>query len=148
MTAPQGDPRLFVVERGGTIKVRARRRTPTQFLDIHTLTTPDGERGLLSMAFDPNYASNGLFYVFYTGDGTDSGGAVRASVHVDEFHVSSNPDVADASSRRQVLIDLADPRGQPTTTVASSSSARTGILYISVGDGGTGGQPPSNLDGR
>ena len=73
----------------------------SQFLDIHDLTTEDGERGLLSMAFDPNYAKNGLFYVFYTGtaaaDGQDGLG------HVDEFHVSSNPNVANVASRRPVL---------------------------------------------
>src|SRR6188472_4561116 len=70
-TAPPGDPRLFVVERGGTIQV-IHDGIRTQFLDIGAFTTTDGERGLLSMAFDPNYPSNGLFYVYYTGDGTDS----------------------------------------------------------------------------
>ena len=67
MTSPPGDPRLFVVERGGTIEV-VHDGVQSQFLDIHDLTTEEGERGLLSMAFDPNYAKNGLFYVFYTGD--------------------------------------------------------------------------------
>src|SRR6187401_1595120 len=100
ITSPPGDPRLFVVERGGTIEV-VHDAVQSQFLDISNLTTEEGERGLLSMAFDPNYAKNGLFYIFYTGtaaaDGQDGLG------HVDEFHVSSNRNVANVASRRPVL---------------------------------------------
>ena len=99
-TSPPGDPRLFVVERPGFIQV-LHNGTVSQFLDIHDRTTNDGERGLLSMAFDPNYASNGLFYVYYTGDGPNSGGTL-GDIHIDEFHVSSNPNVADPASRRTV----------------------------------------------
>src|SRR4051794_26824022 len=58
--SPPGDPRLFIVENGGTIQVVDGGNT-TQFLDISGQTSAEGERGLLSMAFDPNYASNGLF---------------------------------------------------------------------------------------
>ena len=102
ITAPPADPRLFVVERGGTIQV-LHDGTTTEFLDLSARTTTDGERGLLeSMAFDPNYASNGLFYVFYTGDGVDAGGAL-GDIHMDEYRVSSDPNVADAGSRRTVL---------------------------------------------
>src|ERR1043165_8417471 len=72
ITAPPGDPRVFVVQRGGTIQV-LHDGTKSQFLDIHTHTSTDGERGLESVAFDPNYASNGLFYVFYTGVSADDG---------------------------------------------------------------------------
>ena len=73
MTSPPGDPRLFVVERTGQVVV-LHDGLQTQFLDIHTQVTTDIERGLLSMAFDPNYATNGLVYVFYTSDGVDSSG--------------------------------------------------------------------------
>jgi glucose/arabinose dehydrogenase len=144
-TAPAGDPRLFVVERGGTIQV-LHDGTRTQFLDVSSLTTTDGERGLLSMAFDPNYGGNGLLYVFYTGDGVDAGGAL-GDIHVDEFHVSGNPNVADASSRR------------PVTTFPHSASNHNGgqlqfgpdgALYFSVGDNGNGAnaQSPSNFYGK
>src|SRR5438445_13579797 len=71
VTAPLHDARLFVVERGGVIAV-VKNGVAAPFLDIHTMTTTDGERGLLSMAFDPNYAANGLFYVDYNGDGANS----------------------------------------------------------------------------
>jgi len=148
VTSPPGDGRLFVVERGGTIRVvKGGSTLGTPFLDISALTTTDGERGLLSMAFDPNFASNGLFYVDFTGDGTDSGGT-PGDVHVDEFRVSSNPDVANAGSRRQVL------------SISHSSASnhnggqlqfgKDGNLYVSVGEAGNGAnaQTTSNLLGK
>ena len=95
MTSPPGDPRLFVVERGGRIQV-VHDGTTSQFLDIHDRTTTVGDRGMLSMAFDPNYARTGLFYVFYTGTAAADG--QEGLGHVDEFHVSSNPNVADAAA--------------------------------------------------
>jgi glucose/arabinose dehydrogenase len=146
VTAPPGDQRLFVVEREGTIQV-LHDGTRTQFLDISDMVDTSGERGLLSMAFDPGYASNGLFYVFYNDDG--SAGAALGDIHVDEYHVGSNPNVADPASRRPVL------------TVARNTSAsnhnggqlqfgKDGLLYISVGDAanGSNAQNPSNLNGK
>jgi glucose/arabinose dehydrogenase len=143
-TSPNGDPRLFVVERHGYIQV-LHDGTVSQFLDIHTQTTTDGERGLLSMAFDPNYASNGLFYVFYTG-ASDGGQG-----HVDEFHVSADPNVANQASQRHVLtID------RPSAAASNHNGGQLqfgpdGYLYVSVGDGGTGGATapdPTRLNGK
>jgi glucose/arabinose dehydrogenase len=144
-TSPPGDPRLFVVERPGRIQV-LHDGTRTQFLDIQTMVATDGERGLLSMAFDPNYASNGLFYVFFNDNG--SGGASAGDIHVDEFHAGSDPNVANAGSRRQVL------------TIGHSSASnhnggqlqfgKDGLLYISVGEAGNGSnaQTLSNALGK
>src|SRR5262245_36963256 len=139
VTSPSGDPRLFVVERPGYIQV-LHDGTRSQFLDIHTRTTTDGERGLLSMAFDQHYATNGLFYVFYTGDGTDSGGLL-GDVHIDEFQVSTDPNVANAASRRTVM------------TISHSSASnhnggqlqfgKDGLLYASVGEAGNGANAQS-----
>src|SRR5262245_61646207 len=128
-TSPPGDPRLFVVERPGFIQV-LHDGTVTQFLDIHDRTTTDDERGFLSMAFDPHYASNGLFYVYYTGDGTNSGGD-EGSVHVDEFRVSSNPNVADPASRRTVWTF---PHGAGSHNGGQLQFGPDGYLYISTGD--------------
>jgi glucose/arabinose dehydrogenase len=137
MTSPPGDPRLFVVERQGRIKiVQNGTILPTPFLDIHTLVDDNlsSERGLLSMAFDPNFASNGLFYVYYTDSG--AAGASEGDNHVDEFRVGSNPDVVDPATRRPVL-----------TLIRSSSATNhnggqlqfgpDGHLYVSVGDAAT-----------
>jgi glucose/arabinose dehydrogenase len=147
VASPPGDPRLFVVERGGTIQVVDNGVT-SQFLDIHTQTTTDGERGLLSMAFDPNYASNGLFYVFYTSSST---AGTLGEGHVDEFHVSSNPDVADPASQRPVLTITRPSASASNHNGGQLQFGPDGLLYISVGDGGTGGSPaqdPNVLNGK
>jgi glucose/arabinose dehydrogenase len=128
-TSPPGDPRLFVVERPGQIQV-LHDGTVTQFLDIHTLVNTDGERGLLSMAFDPNYASNGLFYVYYTGDGVNAGGA-EGDIHVDEFHVGSNPNVANPATRRTVWTFS---HGATNHNGGQLQFGPDGLLYIAVGD--------------
>ena len=146
VTAPTGDPRLFVVERPGRIQV-VHDGTVSQFLDIHTFVDTAGERGLLSMAFDPSYASNGLFYVFFTDNGT--AGAPLGDIHVDEFRVSANPNVADPASRRPVF----------TVTRATAASnhnggqlqfGKDGFLYASVGDAANSAnaQNAGNLNGK
>src|SRR4051794_20392068 len=139
VTAPAGDPRLFVVERPGYIQV-LHGGTVTQFLDIHDQTSTDGERGLLSMAFDPGYAKNGLFYVFFTG--ASDGGLG----HVDEFHVNSaNPNLANLASQRPVLtIDRPDT-GASNHNGGQLQFGKDGDLYVSVGDGGTGGSTAPDL---
>jgi hypothetical protein len=138
ITSPPGDPRLFVVERAGRIQVR-HDGVVSQFLDIHTQTTTDGERGLLSMAFDPGYGSNGLFYVFYTG-ASDGGQG-----HVDEFHVSADPNVADPASQRHVLTISRPSASASNHNGGQLQFGRDGYLYISVGDGGTGGATARDL---
>ena len=130
MTSPPGDPRLFVVERGGRIQV-VQDGTTSQFLDIHDRTTTVGDRGMLSMAFDPDYARTGLFYVFYTGTAAADG--QEGLGHVDEFHVSSNPNVADAATRRPVLT-ISRPNAMDDLNGGQLQFGRDGYLYISVGD--------------
>ena len=141
ITSPPGDPRLFVVERPGYIEV-VHDGVTSQFLDIHGLTTEGGVRGLLSMAFDPNYATNGLFYVFYTGTAAADGQDGR--IHVDEFHVSGNPNVADVASRRPVVtITQPSTMDHPETAGGQLQFGKDGLLYISVGDGGDSSTAPN-----
>ncbi len=135
LTAPLGDPRLFVVERAGRIRiVRNGALVATPFLDIAALTTTDGERGLLSMAFDPNYGTNGRFYVYYT----DANGAITVA----RYHVSAaNPDIAQASGT--VLLSI------PHGTFSNHNGGQLGfgpdgMLYIGTGDGGGSGDPAGN----
>ncbi|NOV22758.1 glucose dehydrogenase [Cupriavidus necator] len=135
LTAPAGDARLFVVERAGRIRiVRDGALLATPFLDIAALTTTDGERGLLSMAFDPDYAANGRFYVYYT----DTSGAITIA----RYHVSAaNPDLADAAGT--VLLSIP----HPTFSNHNGGQLAFGpdrMLYIGTGDGGGGGDPAGN----
>jgi hypothetical protein len=105
LTAPPGDAaRLFVVEKGGKIKVvnKATGSLIGAFLDISTLVSAGGEQGLLGMAFDPQYANNGRFYVSYT-DKTGIGNSVIA-----RYLVSSDPNVA-VSTADLVILTVMQP---------------------------------------
>ena len=142
ITSPPGDPRLFVVDRPGYIEV-VHDGVTSQFLDIHGLTTEGGVRGLLSMAFDPNYATNGLFYVFYTGTAAADDGQEGLG-HIDEFHVSANPNVADVASRRPVLtMTRPSTMTHPETAGGQVQFGKDGLLYISEGDGGDSSTAPN-----
>ncbi len=133
--AHDGSNRLFIVEQGGLIKVlRPGSPTPTVFLDIRTRILSGGERGLLGLAFHPQYASNGRFFVYYTRAG--DGGLVIA-----EYHVSANPDVA--SSTETTLLTIP----HPTNSNHNGGMLAFGpdnYLYIGVGDGGAAYDPPNN----
>jgi len=135
LTAPTNDPRLFVVERAGRIRiVRDGSLLPTPYLDISALTSTDGERGLLSMAFDPVYASNGRFYVYYT--------AADGAITVSRFEVSStNPDVADPGGT--VLLTVPHP-GASNHNGGQLVFGPDGMLYLAPGDGGGSNDPAGN----
>src|SRR4051794_37639392 len=91
LTSPPNDSRLFVVEQGGTVQViRDGATRPRPFLDVSSRITTGGERGLLSIAFPPDYATSGLFYAYFTN--------AAGNIEVDEFARSAaDPDVADSS---------------------------------------------------
>ena len=138
LTAPTGDPRLFIVEQPGRIRVVANDALlPTPFLDITSKIASGGERGLLSMAFHPQYATNGFFYVNYTD--------TRGNTVVERYRVGSNPNVADASSARPVInID------QPFSNHNGGHIlfGPDGMLYIPMGDGGSAGDPGNRAQDR
>ncbi|HEX2485255.1 MAG TPA: PQQ-dependent sugar dehydrogenase, partial [Myxococcota bacterium] len=70
VASPPGDERLFVVERGGTVRIlQGEQVLPTAFLDISDRVDQQGEGGLMSIAFAPDYASSRAFYLFYTTTG-------------------------------------------------------------------------------
>ena len=127
-----GDDRLFVVEQGGAIKIIHNDNSVTTFLDISAIVSQDGgEEGLLGLAFHPNYASNGLFYVYYT----PSGGG--AEVLAEFKRSTGDPDVADPNSKR-VLLTLSDPYSNHN---GGWMAFKGDYLYLSLGDGGSGGDP-------
>src|SRR3954469_17184862 len=134
LTAPDGDQhRLFVLQQNGLIKVVVDNVTqPTPFLNATSWVVSGGEEGLLSLAFAPDYATSGLFYIAYTEANT-------GDVRVDELHVSADPNVADPSTRRQVIV--VQHRGASNHNGGQLQFGPDGLLYFGIGDGGGGGDP-------
>lgn len=142
--APEDGERLFVLDQDGRIwlmKNGVRQATP--FLDVTSLTSGSGERGLLGLAFHPDYQNNGWFYINYTNNSGDT--------RVDRVTVSANPDLADAGSRVNVL-SLSQPYSNHNGGCIQFGP--DGYLYIGTGDGGSAGDPgnraqnPTNLLGK
>ena len=134
VTAPRGARKVqFVVEQGGRIMVvRNGRKLGTPFLDISSQVTANGEQGLLSMAFAPDYASSGRFYVYFT----DNDGDQRV---VEYRRASANR--ADPNSRRSVL---RVPHHRFNHKGGQLQVGPDGMLYAGFGDGGAGGDPDEN----
>ena len=134
LTAPPRDPRLFIVEQPGRIRVvRSGRLLPRAFLDLTREVSYGGERGLLGLAFDPAYSRSGYFYVNYT----DRSGNTR----VDRFRVSADPDRADPASRTVILqVDQPYANHNGGHLLFGPDS----MLYVGMGDGGSGGDPHGN----
>src|SRR5687768_12536282 len=135
-TSPAGDSRLFIVEQGGLIKILQNGTVLSiPFLDLSGSVNTEGERGLLGMAFDPNFASNGRFYVDYI-DKT-SLDTVVATYQVN----AAQPNVADAASHQTVLTV---PQPEFNNHKAGWLGFRPGEaenLYIATGDGGLRDDP-------
>jgi glucose/arabinose dehydrogenase len=128
VTAPPADKRrIFVVGQTGRIDVvRGGRTLPTPFLDLSSQVTAGGEQGLLGLAFAPDYATSGLFYVYFTGKDSKE--------HLVQFHRKSD-DLADPASARTVFIHD-DP--EPNHNGGQLAFGPDGLLYIGTGDGGGG----------
>jgi glucose/arabinose dehydrogenase len=126
VTAPPGDRRrVFVVEQGGRIVVvRGGRRLSRPFLDIRGLVTAGGERGLLGMAFAPDYARSKRFYIYYT----DRSG----QQNVVEYRRATADRAAPGSTR--LVLRMADPEGNHNGGMLAFGP--DGLLYIGTGDGG------------
>jgi glucose/arabinose dehydrogenase len=131
---PGDRTRMFVVEQGGRIRIlRGGAVVSTPFLDISGRVSRGGEQGLLGLAFHPRYGSNGRFFVHYTDQAGD--------VHVAEFRVGSNPDQADANSERTILF-VQHPFDNHNA--GGLVFGADGMLYVTMGDGGSGGDPFRN----
>lgn len=132
VAAPPLDPRrLFIVEQPGRILlVRDGALQPTPFLDISGKVLSGGERGLLSIAFDPAYEQNGRLFVNYTRK--PDGDTVVAR------YQASTDDVADATSET-VLFTIDQPFSNHNG--GQIAFGADGYLYVGMGDGGSGGDP-------
>ncbi len=127
------DDRLFVVEQGGKIKIIQSDGTvnTTPYLDLSGQISSGGERGLLGLAFHPDYANNGYFFVNYTKPNGDT--------QISRFSVDSgNPDLADENSELPII-----GYSQPFSNHNGGCLAfgPDGYLYIASGDGGSSGDP-------
>ncbi|MFQ5888690.1 MAG: PQQ-dependent sugar dehydrogenase [Gemmatimonadota bacterium] len=138
LASPPGDARLFVVEQDGRIRiVRDGVVLPRPFLDLSDRVRSGGERGLLSIAFHPSFATNGSFFVNYT----DAAGDTR----IERYRVSTDPDVADPSSARLIL--------RVEQPFANHNGGHIffgpdGLLYVGTGDGGGAGDPRGHGQNR
>jgi cysteine-rich repeat protein len=134
VTAPRLDTRrIFITEQPGTIRImRDGVLLPTPFLDIEGRVRNTGnEQGLFSVAFHPDYETNGLFYVNYTRE--PDGATVVSS-----FEVTGNPEIADEDSEDILRVIPQDFENHNGGQIAFDAA---GFLYVGMGDGGSGGDP-------
>ena len=138
-SAPGDRARLFVVEQAGRIRIlRGGTLVAAPFLDIVARVGSGGERGLLGLAFHPQFAANGRFYVNYTDRNGDT--------HISEFRAASaTADTVDPGSERELMF-VAQPFANHNG--GGLGFASDGTLYIGLGDGGSGGDPQRNGQNR
>lgn len=134
------DNRLFVVQQNGMIKIIQPNGTitPTNFLNISSKIVFNGERGLLGLAFHPQYSTNGYFFVYYN---NTAGNIVLARYTVNP----TNPDVADPNSEK-ILLNI--PKPFANHNGGSIHFAPDGKLWVITGDGGSGGDPNNNAQNK
>ncbi|HLF02679.1 MAG TPA: PQQ-dependent sugar dehydrogenase, partial [Anaerolineales bacterium] len=128
-----GDDRLFILEQRGLIDVLVDGQMQT-FLDLQPLVgSRANEQGLLGLAFHPNYATNGLFFINYTDKNGDT--------VVARYTVSADPNRADPDSAK-TLFHVEQP--YPNHNGGNLAFGPEGLLYIGLGDGGSAGDPAGN----
>ena len=135
LTSPPGDNRQFIVDRGGRIRVvQNGALLPTPFLDISSRVATTGEGGLLSMAFHPQYASNGYFFIYYTD--------AANNIIVERRHAAGSANVADSTPALEI-IRIAHPNFS-NHFGGLVSFGPDNLLYLGTGDGGGAGDPQGN----
>ena len=133
-----GDDRLFLVLQAGVIRIMdgSEQLITTPFLTITDRVNDAGnEQGLLGLAFPPDYATTGFFYVHYTG------GSGNGSTRISRFSVTSDPNVADPASE-QIIYTWPQPYSNHNG--GDLAFGADGYLYIGLGDGGSAGDPLGN----
>ena len=143
VAVPDHTKRLFVIDQIGKIWIinAGGQRLPNPFLDVSnrivSLSPNYDERGLLGLAFHPNYRNNGRFFIYYTlpprPGGPEPGRTWNNLSRIAEFRVSSNPNVANINSEK-VILEMDDP--QSNHNGGTIEFGPDGYLYIAIGDGG------------
>ncbi len=141
ITHAPSDPRLFVVEQDGLIRIIENGAVLDEpFLDLTSaVNSVENERGLLGLAFHPNYTQNGLFYVYYTADGATTDYSNGASI-LAEYSVSDDPNLANPTER--VILDVDQPASNHNG--GQVAFGPDGMLYLALGDGGNTPQHGQN----
>jgi glucose/arabinose dehydrogenase len=135
LTAPPGDTRQFIVERAGRVRIMQNNVLLVRpYLDISARVFTGGEGGMLSLAFDPRYASNGYVYVYYID--------TSQNIVIERFTVSPNANLIDPLSGL-VIIRIPHPDFQ-NHFGGQVAFRPDGFLYLGTGDGGGGGDPLRN----
>lgn len=132
--AGDSSKRIFIVQRAGSIRVFDKNYTSLGNFISFTGISTNGEGGLLSLAFHPNYASNGYFFIYYTNSGGD--------LEVSRYQVTSNPNVAEPATKK-IVITIPHPTNS-NHNGGELHFGPDGYLYLSTGDGGGGGDQPNN----
>ena len=132
--AGDGSGRLFVVQQNGVIRIlKSGSLLATPFLDIRSKTAAGSERGLLGLAFPPDFAQKQRFYVDYTD--------LNGNTVIAQYRVTANRDVADAATEI-ILLRITQPFANHNG--GQVRFGPDGYLYIAMGDGGSGGDPMGN----
>ena len=135
LTAQAGDSRLFVTERPGRVRIIENGSTrDLPYLDIGARVSTDGEGGLLSLAFDPQFGRNGYLYVYYTD--------LQRNIVVERFSAGATPTVANPTSGL-VILRIPHPTYQ-NHFGGQLVFGPDGYLYLATGDGGGAGDPQGN----
>lgn len=133
--AGDGSDRLFLAQQSGQVRILAGGSLlPTPFIDIADRLTSGGEQGLLGLAFPPGYAQKGYFYLHYSRSGD---GATVLS----RFRVTADPNLALAASEEVLLVV---PQPFANHNGGQLAFGPDGLLYLGLGDGGSGGDPQGN----
>jgi glucose/arabinose dehydrogenase len=133
--AGDGSGRIFIAEQSGTIKIyNGTTQLTANFLDISAKVQNSGEQGLLGLDFDPDYTTNGYFYVYYSKSGTNQGDSI-----IERYTVSGgDANIADVNSG-VIIMRIAQPFSNHNG--GDIHFGPDGYLYIGTGDGGSGGDP-------
>ena len=131
-----GDSRLFIVQQSGQIMIAdsSGKKINTAFIDISDRVLSNGEQGLLGLAFDPNYLSNGYFYVNYINK--------SGNTQISRFNAAKPASNTANPSSEKFILQIQQP-----FTNHNGGDLRfgtDGYLYIGMGDGGSGGDPNNN----
>ncbi len=132
--AGDGSGRLFITQQGGQILIYDGDQVLTElFLDLSAFVSAGGERGLFSLAFHPEFASNGFLFVNYTD--------INGDTVVARYSVSADPNIVDTNSAF-ILLTIQQPFANHNG--GQLQFGPDGFLYIATGDGGAGGDPDNN----